>query len=310
MKRATSVILAGSAILSFPAVGHAQTSTGYGSAVFTTLRACPSDPSATCNGQQAPISQSNLSGGANIAATTTFSPGTGPGVGSSAYGSIHFGDVGLPTISASASAVGQVRVNTNIYFYQTYTYTGADPIDFGLTGNLHIDDSTSDGAAGVQAGGAIINADILIWNAASFFHFTDAASMIDANNATSFAGDCGDDAGILASGGYGGGLPGGEQTYSFSTQSCSGGGAITLHTGDQFVVAGIMQFPVNRGGSIDATHTFTVNLDPSLGEGTVAALRNSLAFTPTPEPATWASMVLGFGLIGAGLRRRTPALAA
>ena len=37
---------------------------------------------------------------------------------------------------------------------------------------------------------------------------------------------------------------------------------------------------------------------------------NSFSFTPTvtagvPEPATWAMMIMGFGLIGAGLRRRS-----
>lgn len=290
---------------------QAQSVTGYGSAVYTTLRACDPTPGSYCDGTQAHISQSNLSGGAGVEANTTFS-GTGIGAGSSAFGSVHFAGLGLPEIKASASAVGDVRVNSNVYFYQTYTYTGADPIDFSLVGNIHVDDSTTDGSsdpdhAGTYANGAFVYGGLSIWTAASFGSFTDAMSFLTDGH---FGDRCGDDAGILAAGNYGTALPGGEQSYSFSTSSCSGGGAITLHSGDAFVVAGIMQFPVNRGGWIDATHTFTVHLDPSLGEETVQTLTSSLSYVAAPEPATWASMMLGFGMIGTAVRRRKMALAA
>jgi hypothetical protein len=302
------MLMAGSAVLTFSGVAHAQSVTGHGSAVFTTLRECAPEAGSVCDGMQAPITQSNLSGGAGTEANATFT-GTGVGAGSTAFGSVHFNGIGLPQIAASASAVGNVRVNSNVYFYQSYTYTGADPIDFSLVGDIHIDDSTTDNSTdpdfgGTFENGAIVFAGVTVWDAASFYQFTDAVSFADLNNSWEFSAACEDDAGVLASGSFGTGLPGGEQSFGFSTQSCSGGGALQLHTGDQFVVAGIMQFPVNRGGSIDAMHTFTVNLDPALGSETIAALRSNLAFTPTPEPATWASMMLGFGAIGLGLRRR------
>lgn len=311
MHRAIVLAMAGSAVLIFSGTAQAQSASGYGSAVYTSLRACGAGAGSVCNGGQAPVSQSNLSGGAGIEADTTFH-GTGIGAGSSAFGSVQFGDIGLPQIAASASAVGNVRVSTNIFFYQTYTYTGEGSIDFGLAGNIHIDGSTTDGSsdpdfAGTFENGANINAVVGIWDAASFDQFTNAASFLSSSQ---FAADCGYAPGLLASGGFHTNLPGGEQSYGFSTQNCSGGGALTLHAGQQFVVAGIMQFPVNRGGSIDATHTFTVSLDPSLGEETTQALRGSLAFAAAPEPATWASMMLGFGAIGIGLRRHRPAPAA
>jgi len=314
MTRVARMLMAGSAVLIFSGIAHAQSVTGHGSAVFTTLRECAPEAGSVCDGMQAPITQSNLSGGAGVEANATFT-GTGVGAGSTAFGSVHFGGVGLPQIAASASAVGNVRVNSNVYFYQTYTYNGADPIDFGLVGNIHVDDSTTDGSSdpdfgGTLENGAVVYAGVTVWDAASFHQFTDAVSFTDLDYGWEFSAACGDDAGVLASGSFGTGLPGGEQSYGFSTQSCSGGGPLQLHNGDQFVVAGIMQFPVNRGGSIDATHTFTVNLDPTLGAETIAALRSDLAFTPAPEPATWASMILGFGAIGTGLRRRGALLAA
>lgn len=303
---------AASAALTFSGMAQAQSITGYGSAVFTTLRACGA-PGTFCDGTQAPISQSNLTGGAGIEANTTFS-GAGIGAGSSAYGALHFAGVGLPQVRASANAVGDVRVNTNVYFYQTYTYTGADPIDFGLAGNIHVVDSSTDGSsdpdhAGTFENGGIVYAGLTIWSAPSFFSFSDAGSFMGDYN-WQFSARCGDDAGVLAAGNYGTALPGGEQSYGFATSNCSGGGPLTLHSGDQFVVAGIMQFPVNRGGWIDATNTFTVSLDPSLGAETIHALTSSLAYTAAPEPATWASMMLGFGAIGVATRRRKAALAA
>jgi hypothetical protein len=48
------------------------------------------------------------------------------------------------------------------------------------------------------------------------------------------------------------------------------------------------------------------------GTGGVGSYGGSLGFTPgaVPEPGTWAMMLLGFGAIGFGLRRRRPAFQA
>jgi len=59
---------AASAALTFSGTAQAQSVTGYGSAVFTTLRACGA-PGTFCDGTQTPISQSNLTGGAGITVT-------------------------------------------------------------------------------------------------------------------------------------------------------------------------------------------------------------------------------------------------
>jgi hypothetical protein len=49
------------------------------------------------------------------------------------------------------------------------------------------------------------------------------------------------------------------------------------------------------------TYTFTVTGD---GVGGIPAGLYLRADTAVPEPATWAMLIVGFGLIGAGLRRR------
>jgi hypothetical protein len=41
-----------------------------------------------------------------------------------------------------------------------------------------------------------------------------------------------------------------------------------------------------------------------LGAGTAVSFVQQQFASAVPEPATWASMVLGLGLAGAGLRRR------
>ena len=75
------------------------------------------------------------------------------------------------------------------------------------------------------------------------------------------------------------------------------GGAITVFSN------------INNSPVYGLTANFTGGLAP--GASTIFALEEkvSIAQLGTPEPATWAMMLTGFGLVGAGLRRRT-ALAA
>lgn len=294
-----------SGTLSMSGMAQAQTVNGYGSAVFTTLRSCTrATATEACDGRGAGqgIVQSNIGGGVNQAADVTFNA-TGLGAGSSAYGAVTFGDLGLPVVKASAVANSSVRVNSNVYFYQTYTYAGDAPVEFGLAGNIHIVGSTTDGLDGTRPNGAILYAGLTIWDARFVTPFTDVDSIVF-NPDGIFGQVCGT-AGVLGAGGAGGALTGGEQTSSFATAGC-GGSPIMMNPGDTYLLTGLMQFPVNRGGSVDATHTFRVDIDPALPEASRLALAQNLQTVApaVPEPATWAMMVLGFGLIGAATRRR------
>lgn len=81
--------------------------------------------------------QSNIGGGVNQVALVAVQP-DGVGAGSSAYSAVIFGDFGLPIVAAAAVENSYVRVNSNVYFYQTYTYNDVAPVQFGLAGNLNI----------------------------------------------------------------------------------------------------------------------------------------------------------------------------
>lgn len=69
--------------------------------------------------------------------------------------------------------------------------------------------------------------------------------------------------------------------------------------------------------AVAAGDVLTFNFTKSAGQtfGSIAGISATINFTPTtvgavPEPATWATMILGFGMIGAATRRRRlPALA-
>ena len=71
-----------------------------------------------------------------------------------------------------------------------------------------------------------------------------------------------------------------------------------------------MQAPVNRGGFVDATHTFTTQLDPALGSAvqaeilatTQSAIARGAVVVSVPEPSSW--LMLGAGVLGLAAWRR------
>ena len=297
----------------------------FGSAVIQTLRNCAPGVTTPCNGVGQAIIQQNRVGGSNVEvnATLTASP-AGPGAGSSAFASVNAAAVyGLPEIKASVDAVGNVRVGNNIYAYQTYTYRGDDEFDLLLNANFHIDDASSDGAAGTGPSGAIASGGFAVWDADDFFSYSDpyytgtgngfstANSIINQPYLFGMYG-CGDftpendvPRGPRATSGTLTPLAGGEQTIGIAQGNCFEQ-TLTLYKGDQFVIASFVQLIANRNGFIDATGTFTIGLDPAGGAANIAAFQNGVVtgLVAVPEPATWAMMIGGFGVVGGAARRR------
>jgi hypothetical protein len=250
---------------------------------------------------------------------------TGTGAGSSAYGSAAFGSFGLPEIKASATAVGGVRVSSFVAAYQSYTYTGAADFDILLNANFHIDDSSTDGSNGTHKAGAVAASGFAIWSADDFFTYAAPYFAGDEGFASPgglypqnylFGGfQCEDFAafadpvdlprGARATNWSGGALAGGEARIGTSQQNC-GEQTLTISQGDQFVIAAFAQVIATRDGFVDATGTFNVGFDPAMGEANVAAFRSGvrLGLSALPEPASWAMMVGGFGLLGGAMRRR------
>lgn len=86
--------------------------------------------------------------------------------------------------------------------------------------------------------------------------------------------------------------PGGYVLNGIRLQLTNNGGAKSQN--------GSFSFLINAGDE----YGFYVNtVDNVVGRGNIAVLSNAFA-TAVPEPATWAMMLLGFGMIGAAVRYR------
>ncbi|MHA6722200.1 PEPxxWA-CTERM sorting domain-containing protein [Sphingomonas sp. RS2018] len=295
------------------------TNNAYGSASLQTVRNCPTDGSTLCNGvgaDQAVVSRSQT-GGTGVANQVSYDVGTS----GRAKASVGFATgLGLPEIKLDAYSGASTRIGNNVYAWQTYTYNGADEFDILLSGNFHIVDSSTNATNGALPGGANAAAGFAIWNKADFFSYMPAtataaqinsrAYLFGGSPCSDFEGGPGPRASSLSAISLTGGA---NQSFSVGQQNC-GEQTLTLYKGDEFVIASFAQLTVNRGGWADATGTFTVDLDPSVDAATRQAFASSVTFqTPgaVPEPATWAMMILGFGMVGGTMRRpRKAALAA
>jgi hypothetical protein len=294
-------ILAAAAVLLASPADAASAS--FGTTTNTSLRRCNVGLAADCPG--GPLIKAVRQGGPGtrrIASTLTADASTAQ-AGSYATGSAELRGLGLPVIKASAYAAGtDSRLVGSAQAWQTITWTGAAATDFTLAGNLHFADSKASPANGLAPGGSFYNAFIYIWDAAQF--------PIQPSNPPFFgfaaytSSPCGL-TGMLGAATAGGNTPGGEFGVGLQTSAC-GGGVLQLNPGQRIVVQTNFNLFVNRGGFIDATHTFVTELDPALGAQTIAGLSQSLAFAgaAVPEPASWALLIAGFGLTGAVMRRR------
>ena len=300
----------------------------FGSAVYQTLRNCGGTAATPCNGQGQAIIERSTVGGGNVEVNTTFNANpNGPGAGSSAFASVNSATAyGLPEIKASVNAVGNVRLGSNIFSFQTYTYQGDAEFDLLLSANFHIVDSSSDGMAGVGPGGTIASAGLTVWNADDFFTYADPfytgtpggfsspnafvnqPYLFGTYSCGDFTPENGVPRGPRAASYVSTPLGGGEANIGISQTNCEEQ-TLTLYKGDQFVIASYVQLIANRNGYIDATGTFSIGLDPAGGAANIAAFQNGVVpgLVAVPEPATWAMMLGGNGLAGGTLRRRRPA---
>jgi hypothetical protein len=287
---------------------HADGGT-YGAATYLTERSCASVTAAdACDGSglNQQIVSAQVSGGVNMtsSATLTISDAMGHTLGS-ASGAVTFGSLELPVIKAAtfSDPSSQVRMNSNDMGWQSYTYTGAAaPLSF--TGALTIDSSTSNGVDGTLPNGAIFTEYVAIWDPSLL---ADAATTSTIDLFTSLYGNLCGTPGVLAAGYASGTLPsGGGASFNVTTTGC-GGGPFVISPGQQVYVVAGEQLPVNRGGAIDASHTFRVELDPTLSAAAQQNFDQNL-HAALPEPSAWALLVLGFGGLGAALRRRRGAV--
>lgn len=305
------------------AASPAQAQSTVGSSSFATHRNC-TDPAAPCGGDLPgqTIATSSRGGGVGVAGYN----GLDIGGGNQSWSNVTFGAFDLPVIQAFTNAPGNVRMNINVFGFQSYVYSGSGATPFSIAGNLHIVDSsvtthpdvtgdygagTNDYAGGAFAGGSIYTQYVGVWSPSILAGLTTAEQLFNAL----FYADC-STAGVLGFGTNGGNLTGGERNISVSTSTECGAGSLTLTPGQEVLVVAGIQLPVNRGGFVDASSTFSTMLDQgvltsdqiaNIMANTTSAIGNG---TPVriipgvPEPATWLSMILGFGLVGGLVRSR------
>jgi hypothetical protein len=299
MNAAALAALAIAAALDLAGGGRAQASI-FGYSTLGTERSCASvGPTQVCDGsgpgQQ--IKMFQFGGGLNATGTTALTIDAGD----FATSTVEPGLLYLPSIKAQTMAAGNDRMNINTFAFQEYTYMGGTPAPFSVTANLHIVNSSASPLGGALPGGAIYTDYVAIWDPNILQGFVTPQQL----NSALFYAPCGT-SGVLSEADGGAALSGGENTFSLTTSSCSGL-PFMLNPGQSVLVVAGIQLPVNRGGFVDASHTFTTTFGDDLTPQQISVLESSLS---APEPGSWALMLGGFGLMGAALRRRRAALAA
>ncbi|PZP33294.1 MAG: hypothetical protein DI603_07925 [Roseateles depolymerans] len=275
-----------------------------GSASLATLRSCGSaEALEVCDGSGAGqgVVMRQYGGGVGYAGANDLDGGGG----NVAHSFVSFGDFDLPLISGWTSAPGDVRMNVNVFGFQSYRMAGTGSTPFSVAGTVHIVDSSSNAGGAALPGGASLTAYVGIWDAAILAGYgSDAQSLF----AGLFYAPCGTP-GVRGVGFLSLNQPGGEQSYTLSTSACSSG-SLDFAPGEELLVVAGLQLPVNRGGFVDASHTFTTQLDPLLGDAALtqiaanaqSAIAQGATVTMVPEPA--ALWLFAAGLLGLAAGRR------
>jgi hypothetical protein len=319
-------LLAATGLLAF-GVSTPAAAQAYGSAAFGTYRDCTAAGAGVCDGTTLDqvIVGSAISGGTSSTSNTTLTL-TGQTIvnlsnqtvtlpndpTASVTGIVSFGAADLPILNASSASGATERMGINAFGYQSYTNTGSTATPFQITGNLDIDSfSGTDG--GVFPGGAIATSYVGVWDPSIITDLgtPDAQTLFD----SVFLAGCGT-SGVLSAVNGGGNLVSGvdpaSPTISTTTGSCSGStetaGPLMLQPGQTVLVVAGLQLLTNRGGDIDALHTFSTEFTPDAGVD-VADLRSGESILGVPEPASWATLIAGFFGLGGLIRRRRAALA-
>lgn len=280
----------------------------YGTSVFVSGRDC-SALSATqgCPQPGQPVVVKAIAGGRGV--STASAVVSTPQIKGFASGRVTVSGLNatISAISDSSFAGSSVRMNSTTLAFYSLTNNGKTASVLSMGGNLHIDWAFPSPADFSLPGGEGINAYAGIWSPTAF------DALYPGNSIRGFQFDDCSTSGVLAYGAVGGaaaGMPAGGGSYSvgLSTAGCSGSPFVINPGQEVYVVAGL-QIPTNRGGLLIADHTFSFGLDPALPDAARTYLQDNLTPGYVPEPASWTTMVLGFGALGAALRgrRRNPA---
>jgi hypothetical protein len=297
------------ALFVLAAPGLAAADTVFGSAAQLTARDCSHISASTdCIGAAAPRVQNTFLGGVGASLNTSVTNGNGTWAVQTGAN-----PGGLPVLKAGSWSGASSRINTNAVVFQQFTFTGTSHTLFSLEGDLTFNSSGNDGDSSIdpgnpgstaeQAGEGGIYASMYFMDPAAFAGITGAADVMsllsmDCTNPYMYAFTSFNTTGPLAAGAQSGSLT--------LNRDCSGS-EIFLNTGDTAVLVMVMQTPSNRGGFMDATHTFVSKFDPTLAPETLAAL--TAGFIPgspadLPEPTGPALALAALAALAAARRAK------
>jgi len=288
----------------------------YGTSAVATLRTCgnagPNDPCQFTRPRGGFVSD----GGAGQAVAYaekrgTIDTGT---LGSFAFGSVEFNSDKFPVLHALSQAEGNSRMNGSGEAYYAFTWKGGDGKLLSLSTALEIlgskaspvgDSVEAEGVGEGLAGGSAYTNRLSIYDANYFArNFFDASGTFTAGFLNT---DCRSAGGGMLGDVTLSGLGNGSSISAAGTTAECSAGSLHLKAGQAFVIASNLTLFTNRGGYLDASHTATVGFDPNLSADEILELKSGLqvgATVAVPEPATWAMLIAGFGIIGSGMRNR------
>jgi hypothetical protein len=272
--------------------------------IFTS-RPCPNVPATSpCNINGVPRNFTQLNGGFGQPHSDSVSNAFGSWAAK--VGFTNSAAYSMPVIGVRSAAGPNTRVGSSATGFRSYR--NDTPWALDLSFDLRLDYTNSDDQAGEgEYREGHLNAAFGVFQLSSFASLANADANTMVSNPNAFP-TCGV-AGTLAAADMQSVFGGAHHDFMTFNQGC-GGGKITVGAGQEFVIVATLQAISNRGGFINAMHTFEVQVDEEhtfiSGTDTVVdaqALRQSFV-SDIPEPATWAMMLAGFAGLGGMLRRR------
>lgn len=301
----TPAVISG-VLLAGLAAGPVQATSTFGSAVIFTDRTCSGTPDVTCVLSN-PKNQV-ISGGMGQSVSSSVdwhSINNLETANAGAY--VVFGGDYLPIAGVRNQSGLANRIGATVSSFRSYQYLGAPAFDLALKGNLHFTNS-HDGPQIDGYGDGTLNVSFGILKISDIDSYGPRTTATDIilNNTINFP-RC--STGAIAAGNFSSLGLSGINSRTISLSNGCDGGRIRINSGDSFVIVSTLQAISNRGGFVSAMETFSVEYDAenSFLAGTDIRVDPSIFASidgAVPEPATWAFLIMGFGMTGAILRRR------
>jgi len=262
---------------------------------FAFTKTCTVADSATCAGDGGPLLAGPFSGFQGHSGTGSAL--LGAAVPQAFANGQLVGPLAFATEHASATSPGASMLSyASISLLKEYTWTGPTGFAVPLVGNL-----SYDGAGGQIFADVWITDRSFLSGSDPFAAFTALDNFVS-NPYTGTSNPCAA-AGVLAFADFTVTASGPDSQMLSLANNC-GGTPLSFSHGQDLVMLTHLAVAANNGASVDASHTFSVSLSPSLSTADRDLIIADLQPAPIPEPATWVMILMGFGCLGARLRTR------